>query len=520
MKEAQVVLVAPNTLGSYKFSGKKRENLALGCLGAYLQQNNVTSELIDARFDNLTQEQVVEEVVRLHPILVGLTFMEQEPAIWSQPLVKALKKELPKTHIVAGSYFPTLDPVKCLDIVPEIDSIAQGEGEETLLELVLRTSKGQEWRSVNGIAFKEGDRLRQNPRRRPIPDLNILPEPLRYADGDQMSKVTLEGSRGCFSRCTFCSINPHLNPGRSAWRGKGPQSIVNELVHLRNKYPNINQYRFADADFVGLGRNYERLEELGRSLLNAGFSNANSKLFIETQSRNVLGISPSVWELLHNAGLYQIFIGVETGSREIKKQLAKASSTDDDIKAIDYLKSFGFNVTYGFIMIAPWSKGLEDVMLNIDTLRRLGNAGLDKYFSELILTPGTRAFELASQENDVYIEKVEGTDHYLYHLPHSLEMIRQFGKYMLEHPMYRSFLEKIAYLYSQIDNLRLNGLQEDAKSYLMTLDQINLEIFLKIIGVAGQESESFNGEQAEKILMNIIQAYEPKLVLLNKQLQQ
>ena len=77
MKEAQVVLIAPNTLGSYKFSGKKRENLALGCLGAYLQQNNVTSELIDARFDNLTQEQVVEEVVRLHPILVGLTFMEK-----------------------------------------------------------------------------------------------------------------------------------------------------------------------------------------------------------------------------------------------------------------------------------------------------------------------------------------------------------------------------------------------------------------------------------------------------------
>lgn len=513
MKETDVILITPNTLGSYKFSGKQRETLALSCLGAYLSQNNISNQLIDARFDNLTSDQVAKDVIKLKPRLVGITLMEQEPVIWSKALVKQIKEELPKTHITTGSYFPTLNSQKCLDMLPEIDSIIQGEGEETLLELTLQVKNKNDWKSTDGIAFKNDSELMKNPRRKLISNLNTLPEPIRYADGKKMSKVSLEGSRGCFSSCTFCSINPHLNPGKSSWRGKEPERIVKELVNLRHIYPNINQFRFADADFIGLGKYSERLSKIGRELIKNGFSSANSKIFIETQSKNALSISPNVWKLLQQAGLYQVFIGVENGDEKIKKCLGKRSSVEDDMKAIDYLKSFGFNVTYGFIMINPWSD-MKNVLGNAGLLKSLGNAGLDKYFSELILNPGTRAFETVSKENGIYIEKVENVDRYLYPLPNPIESLRQVNNYMLEHPKYKSFLESITSLYSQIDEGLLNRKNEKLLGLRNDLDQMNLEIFLKITDAIQQHNEVISTNQLEILLSNVIETYRQKVSFL------
>lgn len=515
MKEADVVLVAPNTLGSYKFSGKKRETLALGCLGAYLSKKNISNKLIDARFDNLSPDEVAEDITSIGPKLVGITLMEQEPVLWSRSLVKQVKDKLPNTHINIGSYFPTLNSGKCLEILPEIDSITKGEGEETLLELTLRVNNKNDWKSTKGIAYRSQSGLTHNPRREVISDLNLLPAPDRYADGKKMSKISVEGSRGCFSSCTFCSINPHLNPGKSLWRGKEPQKIIDELVSLRSRYPNINQFRFVDADFIGSGKYWERLLKIGQELTRQGFSSENSRIFIETQSNNALDIPPYVWGVLQKAGLYQVFIGVENGDEKIKKCLAKRSSFENDIKAIDYLRQFGFNVTYGFIMLNPWSD-MKNVLRNTEVLRSLGNAGLDKYFSELILNPGTRAFDMVNKENGIYVEKVDNVDRYLYPLPNSVESIRQVNKFMLEHENYKLFLETNAKLYSRIDELLVISKNPDLTKIKNDLDNINLEIFLKITEEAQSHGDVLTSDQIEKLLLDIVNAYGPKVSLISK----
>lgn len=513
MREKEVVIIAPNTPGSYKFGEKQRENLALGCLGASLSQHGISNSLIDARFDNLSPEEVADEIVRLSPSVVGLSFMEQEPAIWSQPLVKRIREGTSGTHVVAGSYFPTLDPDKCRDVLPQIDSIAQGEGEETIVELVLRISNGDDWKSTRGLIVNDNGILVPNPRRNLIANLDDLPEPTRYADARRLSKVSLEGSRGCFSKCTFCSINPHLNPEKSTWRGKSPQRIVAEMSHLRDIYPDIDQFRFVDADFIGLGKYDERLAEIAKGLIESGFSTSNAKIFIETQSRNVVSIPPQVWDLLHQAGLYQVFLGVETGSEKVKRCIAKSSSLEDDRKAIDYLKQFGINVAYGFIMLNPWTN-MEDVLNNVKVLGSLGNAGLDKYFSELILTPGTRAFETISKENGIYIEKVEGVDHYLYPLPDSLENIRRVGHYMLEHPEYRTFLTDIASFYTFLGELSIQGDNPSLADLRTQLDQLNLDIFLKIANISQDSAGVLDNDTISSLLGQLMEKYKPRLSIL------
>jgi anaerobic magnesium-protoporphyrin IX monomethyl ester cyclase len=513
-REIDSIIVSPNTLGSYKFSGKPRENLALATLSSYLSSKGVTNEIIDARLNKLDPEQVADEIVAAKPKVVGLTLMSDEPAGWSKPLVERIKQDLPSTHIVAGSYFPSLDSERCFEVLPQIDSIAQGEGEETFLELILKVSTGSDWRDMNNITYRTAGGIQENKRRPLIADLDTLPEPFRYAKPGQVNKVSLEGSRGCFASCTFCSINPNLLINKSSWRPKTPGRIARELVNLRNKYPEVNQFRFVDSDFIGLGKNHQRLLELARRLSEAGFSPENSKIFVETQSRNVMQVPPNVWESLKKVGLYQVFMGVETGSEKEKKDIAKPSSFVTDLEAFDYLRQFGLNVTYGFIMITPWSN-IANIYENVGALRKLGSAGLDKYFSELILTPGTKAFERVSQESGIYIEYVDNRERYFYPVPVTVDNIRHIGRFMLDSPTYKPFLVTLSSIYDRVDVLRSNGNLEAASKFRAALDELNLDIFLRVTDYCEDKDYLIDERTIEKFIVGIINEFNPKFLQID-----
>jgi radical SAM superfamily enzyme YgiQ (UPF0313 family) len=198
-----------------------------------------------------------------------------------------------------------------------------------------------------------------------------------------------------------------------------------------------------------------------------------------------------------------VFIGVENSSDRIKRAIGKPSDFETDLKALEYLRGFGFNVTYGFIMINPWSV-MDDILRNAEALKRLGNAGLDKYFSELILTPGTRAFETVSQEQGVFMEKVEDIELYSFPLTDDLENIRRVGRHMLESCRYRPLLERIAAAYTETDNLLLNGNREAADLLRRKLDDMNHGIFLQIAEAAQENSGVLTEREIEELLGLII----------------
>lgn len=517
VKTKDVVLVAPNTLGSYKFKGKNRENLALGVLSAYLSKEKISSKIIDARLEHLSAPQVLNELIRLQPKIVGLTLMGQESALWSKDLTELLRQAIPQVHIVAGSYFPTLETRKCFTLIPKLNSIIQGEGEETLVELFLKIKNQSSWYNIQGLAFRRGKNFVVNPRRQLIKDLDNLPFPIRYAAAEKISKVSLEGSRGCFARCTFCSVGPHTDPIWSMWRGKSPSRIVEELIELRKIYPDIDQFRFVDDDFIGSGSNFDRIEQLVDDLSDAGFSLNNTKLFFETQSKNVVSIPKEVWKKFHKVGLYQVFMGIETASDRIKEKMLKPSDTNTDFKAFRLLKESGINTAYSIIMLTPWSD-MNDVLKNVEMLRYLGDAGLDKYFSEMILTPGTKAYEMVDNENKIYLEEFEGLGYYSYPLPNSLESLRRVGRFMLKTTRLQSFLEEITSIYTQISALRLRGQPELAKRLRQKLDQVNLDIFMKVVKSVGMNQLILSDSQIENLCLKMIPSFESKLSSIQNQL--
>ena len=78
-----------------------------------------------------------------------------------------------------------------------------------MVELADRIGRGEDWRDLEGIAYRRDGEAVSNPLHRLLPDLNTLPYPERNYEpqvilGHKM--FPLVASRGCARTCSFCSI--------------------------------------------------------------------------------------------------------------------------------------------------------------------------------------------------------------------------------------------------------------------------------------------------------------------------
>ena len=389
----RIFLIGANNRGNYVQGTFSRENLGLGYLAAYLRQAGFSVEVIDARLEDRTSEEVAKKIKKYNPILIGFSIIAKDGANWCEDVCKSLKQKTKKLpHICLGSYFPTLQPSRALESIPSADSVVMGEGEITFKKLAKSLSLKKEWRHLRGLAYRTKLKTVINKRRQLIKNLNKLPFPDHYAPEHGLKEFAIEGSRGCYCACSFCSISPFANAKKEKekWRFRSASSIVNEMEMLYQKFPKIKTFRFVDPDFVGSVLHLDRLnkfiEEMEKRKLDL-------KFIIDTRTEVVNNIHPDVWKRLSSIGLKEVYLGVENSSPSIKKMMLKRSPIEDDIAAISLLESVGIGARFGFMMITPWST-VSDIEHNAKLLKNLGFSRLDKYFQEMYLVPGTSAIKL------------------------------------------------------------------------------------------------------------------------------
>ena len=252
MNKGNIVLVSPNTLGSYRSASVNDENLALGYLAAVLEKCDYHVELMDGRMSHLSPEVVVERINRIQPFFLGVSTISEESMSWIEEMGRLLNSPHYLSHVCMGGYYPSLQPEVVLEKLPFVDSVAKGEGELTIIDLAEKIMSGEGLDNIPNLALRTPDgSIKNNPLRPVIVDLDTLPFPKRYA-GQDSTEIVIEGSRGCFGRCTFCAVGPHFDAGRGlVWRGRSPESIVSEMSRLREIFPSNTKYRFVDPDFFG-----------------------------------------------------------------------------------------------------------------------------------------------------------------------------------------------------------------------------------------------------------------------------
>jgi len=283
---------------------------------------------------------------------VGFKLFLGEGFFGSINIANELKKQNPKLKIFGGG--PQVDWFKGLIYNVQnsdvFDALAQGEGEETVVQLAEHVKRERKLEDINNLIYKKNGNILVTDIKR-IKDLNNLPFPMYDVEtypamkGDNKIKIILlDESRGCPNSCNFC-IHP-LKSGNQ-WRTKKPERIVNEIEEISSKY-NTTVFRFAGSNTPpSLHKNVAR--EIIKRKLNVTYSGFghSGNAYIEN------------FELLKKSGCYALLFGLESGSQYIlensinKRSCGKPLKLSEVEESVNLCKKNGIYAVTSLIFPAP-----------------------------------------------------------------------------------------------------------------------------------------------------------------------
>ena len=319
-------------------------------------------------------------------------------------------RSLPPAHrplLVLGGLTATFAADELLKLFPEA-LLVVGEGEEAIIGIagVLLSSTQDEWhrqlvkRRVPNLVFFDKGQLIKTPRQNI--QFNGAPPPTRPFIQELVARggiVRAEASRGCsWGRCTFCAIQ-HKYCDQAGWRDVGVSRIVDDLGHISSA--GVRTPYFTDEDFVG--GEPQRAIELAKALQEAKASGriaAELSLYVDMRVASILSprraARPSGMDVLRelrSAGLNEVFLGIESGSKEQVQRYKKPATAKRNLKALQQLRDLGINVDVGFIFFDP-EMSVGEAYANLSFIKEAGLWGHDaRLTKEVRLEAGTLLIE-------------------------------------------------------------------------------------------------------------------------------
>lgn len=328
------------------------EPLALEYLGAALERDG---HIIRIEYGNITPESFKEWFLDFHPHVVGYSGYTYtfQCCLELARLAKALN---PETINIFGGYHPTAVPQMASE--SEIDYVVIGEGERILCYLVNAIAEQRTTKSINGIAYKDENKVVINPPQTRIRNLDGLPLPLRNENilkstkqyqiafpppSNQVAVAQVTFARGCPFGCYFCSSENMW--GREVyWRD--PIKVVDEIESLHEAY-GTNLVYFPDLTF---NVNLSRVRVICNELIKRNLPVHWWALF------RVDNITDEILHLLKEAKCVKLSFGIESPNAHTIQRIKGKANYDWD-KALDVFRRadrLGLIVRSFFMIGFPW----------------------------------------------------------------------------------------------------------------------------------------------------------------------
>ncbi len=368
--------------------------LGIGYLASYVRsENSFKPYILDALTLNFRVKDVLKEVEKINPDVVGLS-INFTPSIYDgYELAEAIKEFNPGTTVVAGGLHVTFTPTETLNSSKAIDVVVRGEGEETLLELLKKLKQNEPLNSVEGISYRDGNQVKNNPNRPLIKNLDTLPFPaydLMPMEKYRMGKTrfsTIITSRGCPFKCIFCSSSRLYG---STWRVRSPENVVKELEMLNREYK-INEVEFIDDNFTLNPKRAIKIAELIKEKALSISWSCSSR--VDTIVR-----FPEILKKIKEAGCHTIYVGVESGVQRILNIANKGTTVKQIEKAFKFIREAGLKVVGSFMIGFPTER-VEDVKKTINFAKKLRPDIAQ--FSIVTPYPGTPLFDKVRAEKKI-----------------------------------------------------------------------------------------------------------------------
>jgi len=298
-----------------------------------------TKETIECDDKDLLQEidsvittGIVENILAHKPDLIAVSSFSHLQIPWTDKFLEILRKHSDVTVICGGpgiSYEqqPNKTAGKILLEKGLLDYYVLGEGDCAFDNFL----KGKIDLGVNSKKNLTENWVPQ------IDDLNLLSilptykkvkiEKYHSIHLDKKPVLTINGSRGCVRRCTFCDVG-HL---WKKFRFKSAEIIIKEIV--KNYYETgCLDYMFSDSLING---SLKQFTELMQGIVELQEKNSDFKKF---RYSGQFIIRPKehhpekLFKLMQQSGCDNLQIGIESGSQRVREHMGKKFSNED----IDY----------------------------------------------------------------------------------------------------------------------------------------------------------------------------------------
>ncbi len=373
------------------------EHLGLASLYSFLHKNGISAQILDANLNPKSVFQIVQTIQTSSCNHVGFSVMRTNLEI-TLKVIDLLRSCNSTVHITLGGHEATLNYKTILIGCDSIDCIVLGEGELTLLELCRRLHDGDDWRSVAGIAYRDGgERIIVNQSRPLVKDLDSLPHPDRENYSSYLVKTkaaSIYSSRGCFGQCLFCGINRFygMSPG-SRWRARSPSNVVDEIEMLVRDF-GIGTFYFRDDDFMGPGRRgNSRAVQIGRQLMARNLQ-INYSFLCRPDN-----IDKKTMAFLKKTGLSRVEVGIESFIKRQLKLYNKLTTRDQNIYALEVLKSICLDFTVFLIPFDPYVT-VKELIENLEITEKIGfeYVPLNHIFNRLRITRYSGLYEIIKKD--------------------------------------------------------------------------------------------------------------------------
>ena len=266
------------------------------------------------------------------------------------------------------------------------DYVARGEGgEELMLELIDALQGRRLPESILGLSYHQDGAVHHNPLRPPTEDLDTLPFPdLTLIRGhERMRQTPIMTSWGCPFDCKFCSVTAMFG---KKYRFRSPQNVIDEL---KQKAP--RHVFFYDDNFAA---NRKRLKTLLQMIIDEGLHFSWS-----AQVRTDVARDPELLDLMHRAGCWMVYLGLESINQTTLDAFDKSQSVEDITFAVRALHEHGIKSHGMFVLGADDDeKGIVRSTVDFALKHKIDTVMLN------ILTPlpGTPLFDEMDRQGRIF----------------------------------------------------------------------------------------------------------------------
>ena len=401
-------------------------------------------KIIDANAEALDEKEIYDRIKKISPRLICFVVYGQNVNAGTTNMSgtvlvsKYLKnKNLGIPISIIGSHVQAL-PIETLNKEESIDFVFTNEGVYSLKNILnLDSFKATNLKDIKGIGYRDNKKALLTKPEKVVPNekmdidlpgyawdllpfknkpLDLYRAPMWHAEYDFNKRTpyaSLQTSLGCMFKCNFCMINI-LNRDN------------NDEVGVASNYSNM---RFWSTDFII--KEFDKLISMGVKtirivdemfLLNPKYyiplceklaeRNLDDSLRIWSYSRIDTVKRPEVLKLVRKAGIKWLALGIESGDKAIRLEVAKGKFEDVDVKkVIDKVHDADINVMANYIYGLPGDTK-DTIKKTFDLSVKLCTAGWNTYGAMAL--PGSQLYKDALNKGTKLPDSYEGYSFHSY----------------------------------------------------------------------------------------------------------